>query len=284
MQLANLAAHIRSIAKASAILQQKGVELGVQLKPSADDNALPTPYVLEQLASVIQRVKCCKLRTAKHPTKGSDRAPCVGWDERAYGFSAVHISALSDATTSLQELCVSDDNVDPEYWGDIMSDAMASIASCLTRLDLVCCGSPALQALGQLSQLQKLGLLLRHEGLARETCCEAVLLSNSAGLSKVHLDGYAWSNATYLALLTLTSLEVLTLTVSIISIPSADVLSDVIATRCISIWFQKSDSIADCVLQGLTSSCANITSLRLDYISSAELLNTFAPWKICCHW
>ncbi len=106
------------------------------------------------------------------------------WDERAYGFSAVHISALSDATTSLQELCVSDDNVDPEYWGDFMSDAMASIAtfSCLTTLDLVCCGSPALQALGQLSQLQKLGLHVRHEGVARETCCEAVLLSNNVGL------------------------------------------------------------------------------------------------------
>ncbi len=275
-----LAADIRSIAEASAILQQKGVELIVQLKPSAADNALPPEDDLERLAPVIQRVKCCKLRTVRHPTEGSSEGSTQGSTEgstegftEAYGFSAAHISALSDATTSLQELCVSDCNVDPEYWGDIMSDAsMATIAtfSCLTRLDLICCGSPALQALGQLSQLQKLGLHLKHEGVARETCCEAVLLSNKAGLRKVHLDGYAWSDATYLALLTLTSLQVLTLTVSTISSPSAYILGDVVATRCMSIWFQESDSIADCVLQGLTSSCANITSLQLDHMSRGK--------------
>ncbi len=145
-----------------------------------------------------------------------------------------------------------------------MSDAsMATIStfSCLTRLDLFCYGSPTLQALGQLSHLQKLALQLRHEGLARESCCEAVLRNNHAGLKKVHLDGHAWSYATYLALLTLTSLKVFRLTVFTISPPSANILGGVVATRCISIWFQESDGIADCVLQGLTFSPANITSL-----------------------
>jgi len=108
---------------------------------------------------------------------------------------------------------------------------------------------------------------LRRKGLACDTCCEAVLLNNNAGLKKVQLDGHAWSDATYLALLTLTSLKVLTLKVSTISSPSAYVLGDVVATRCIFIWFHDSYRIADCALQGLTSSCANITSLRLDYMS-----------------
>ena len=253
-----LAGDIRKIVEASAILRQKGVELCVQLKPSSADHALPPPDALAQLAPVIQRVKCSKLKTARRQTEGS---------HRAYGFSATHISALSNASTSLQELCISDYNVG--YWGDIMSDAsMASIAtfSCLTRLDLVCNGSPTLQNLGQLSHLEKLALHLGQEGLAREICCEAVLLSN-AGLKKVYLDGHAWSNATYLALLTLTSLKDLTLTVSTISSPSAHVLGNVVAARCISIWFQQSYSIADSALQGLTSSCANITSLRLDFMS-----------------
>ena len=164
---------------------------------------MPPPYVLAQPAPVLQRVKCCKLENAWRPTD----------------FSATHISAVSNANTSLQELCVSDYNVGNR--DDIMSDAsMVTIAtfSCLTRLDLACCGGPALQILGQLSHLQKLALLLGHQGLARETCCEAVLLSNNAGLRKVQLDGHAWSDATYLALLTLTRLKVLTMTVS--TIPS----------------------------------------------------------------
>jgi len=103
--------------------------------------------------------------------------------------------------------------------------------------------------------------------LAREPCCEAVLLNNNAGLKKVQLDGHEWSNATYLALLTLTSLKVLALNVATISSLSAHALGNVVATRCISLWFRDSYSIADCALQGLTSSCANITSLRLDYMS-----------------
>ncbi len=154
-----------------------------------------------------------------------------------------------------------------------MSDAsMASIAtfSCLTRLDLVCYGGPALQTLGQLSHLQKLAIHLNHEGVACETCCEAVLLSNNTGLKKVHRDGHAWSDATYLALLTLTSLKVFRLTVFTISPPSANILGGVVATRCISIWFQESDGIADCVLQGLTFSPANITSLQLDHMSCGK--------------
>ena len=256
-----MAADIRSITGASAILQQKGVELCVQLKPSPAESALPPPDVLAQMAPVIQHVKCSKLKNALRLSR-SEKIPC---------FSSAHILALSNATTSLQELCISDHDV--ENRDDIMSNAsMASIAtfSCLTRLDLVCCGSPALQALGQLSHLQKLGLRLRHEGLARETCCEAVLLSNKAGLRKVHLDGCAWSDATYLALLTLTSLKVLTLTVSTISSPSANVLGDIVATKRISIWFQESHSIANCALQGLTSSCASITSMRLDFMFSAQ--------------
>jgi len=258
----DLAADIRSIAEASVRLQQKGVELCIQLKPSSADHSLPPPQVLAQMAPVIQRVKCSKLKTAWCLSEAFKRKPC---------FSAAHILALSNAGTSLQELCISDYSVRDR--DDIMSNAsMASIAtfSCLTRLDLVCCGSPALQALGQLSHLQKLGLRLRHEGLARETCCEAVLLSNKAGLRKVHLDGCAWSDATYLALLTLTSLKVLTLTVSTISSPSANVLGDIVATKRISIWFQESHSIANCALQGLTSSCASITSMRLDFMFSAQ--------------
>ncbi len=131
-------------------------------------------------------------------------------------------------------------------------------------------GGPALQSLGQLSHLQKLALHLRHAGLARETCCEAVLLSNKAGLRKVQLEGHAWSDATYLALLTLTSLKFLTPHVSTISSSSAHVLGSVVATTGISIWFYDSHSIADCALQGLTSGCANITSLRLDLMSSAQ--------------
>ncbi|KAL0021034.1 hypothetical protein WJX77_010369 [Trebouxia sp. C0004] len=111
-----------------------------------------------------------------------------------------------EADLAADELCISDYNA--ENLDDIMSDSsMASIAafSCLTRLDLVCYGCPALQTLGQLSHCQRLALHLIHKGLARETCCEAVLLINNAGLKKVQLDGHAWSDATYLALLTLTS-------------------------------------------------------------------------------
>jgi len=247
--------------RASAILQQKGVELCVQLKPSPAESALPPPDVLAQMAPVIQHVKCSKLKNALRLSR-SEKIPC---------FSSAHILALSNATTSLQELCISDHDV--ENRDDIMSDAsMATIAtfSCLTRLDLVCYGSPALQTLGQLSHLQKLALHLRHEGLARETCFEAVLLNNNTGLKKVQLDGHAWSHATYLALLTLTRLKVSTLNVYTISSPSAYILGDVVATRCMSIWFQGSDSIADCVLQGLTSSCANITSLQLDHMSCGK--------------
>ena len=254
-----LAADIWKIAEASAILRQKGVELCVQLKPPSAEHALPPPYLLAQLVLVIQRVKCSKLKTARRQ---------IEHYHRAHKFSAAHISALSNVGTSLQELCISDYNLG--YFGDIMSDAsMATIAtfSCLTRLDLICYGSPALQTLGQLSHLQKLALCLRHKGLARQTCFEAVLMSNNTGLRKVELDSHAWSDATYLVLLTLTSLEALTLNVSTISSPSAYVLGSVVATRCISIWFQNSYSIADCALQGLTSSCANITSLRLDYMS-----------------
>ena len=258
----DLAADVRDMAEASAILQQKGVKLCVQLQPSAAENSLPPPDVLAQLAPVIQRVKCSKLDSARHSTESSGTAYC---------FSATHISALSNASTSLQELCISDYNVD--NLDDMMSDAsMASIGtfSCLTRLDLVCYGGPALQSLGKLSQLQKLAIHLSHEGLAHETCCEAVLLSNNTGLKKVHLDGHAWSDATYLALLTLTSLKVLTLSVSAISLPSAHMLGSVVATTGISIWFQNSHNIADGALQGLTSSCANTTSLRLDFMSSAQ--------------
>ena len=271
-----LAGDIRKIAEASTILRQKGVELCVQLKPSAAENALPPPEVLAQLAPVIQRVKCSKLKTAWHPNEGS------------LSFSATHISALSNASTSLQELCISDYNV--EKLGDIMSDAsMASIAtfSCLTRLDLVCYGGPALQSLGELSHLQKLAKHLSHKEVARESCCEAVLLNNKAGLKEVQLDGHAWSNATYLALLTLTSLKVLTLDVFTISSPSAHVLGNVVATSGISIWFCDIQNIADCVLQGLTSSSAKITSVQLDYMPCAmfdhfytmEHLSTLMIWR-----
>ena len=150
---------------------------------------------------------------------------------------------------------------------------MAAIAtfSNLTRLDLICYGCPSLDTLGQLSHFQKLALHLRLKGLAREPCCEAVLLSSNASLTKIQLDGHEWSDATYLALLTLTSLKVLTLNVATVSSLSAHVLGDVVATRCISIWFRHSYSITDCVLQGLTPSCANITSLRLDYISVGQV-------------
>ena len=259
----DLAADIRNIAEASPILQQKGVELCVQLQPSSAEFAVPPPDVLTQLARVIQRIKCYKLKTARCPSEDFHRAYC---------FSASHISALSDARTSLQELCMSDHDVGT--LNDIISDAsMASIGtfSSLTRLDLVCYGCPALDSLGQLSHLQKLALhlrlkTLRAHGSAREPCCEAVLLNNNAGLKKVQLDGYAWSDATYLALLTLTSLKVLALNVATISSLSAHVLGNVVATRCISIWFRNSFSIAGSALQGLTSSCANITSLRLDYM------------------
>jgi len=140
-----LAADISNIAEASAILQQKGVELCVQLQPSSADIAVPPPYVLTQLAPVIQRVKCSKLKTARCPSENS---------QTAYGFSASHISALSNARTSLQELCISDINVGT--LNDIMSDSsMAAIAtfSNQTRLDLICYGCPALDMLGQLSHL-----------------------------------------------------------------------------------------------------------------------------------
>ena len=270
----DLAADIRKIAEASAILQEKGVELIVQLKPSAADQALPPPDVLARLAPMIQHVKCSKLKTAWRQTEDFLRAAC---------FSAAHILALSNATTSLQELCISDYNV--ENWDDHMSDAsMASIAtfSCLTRLDLVCYGSPALQTLGQLSHLQKLALHLAPRGMARETCCEAVLLSNNTGLTKVQLDGQVWSHATYLALSTPTSLQVLTLKVFTISSPSAGVLGNVVASRGMSICFHRSYSIAECALQGLTSSCANITSLQLDNMSPGQFQHV-CTMDICLH-
>jgi len=256
----DLAADVRIIAKASAILQQKGLELCVQLEPPSADHALPPPNVLAQLAPVIQRIKYSKLKT--HSPGDAGRAHC---------FSAAHISALSNATTSLQELCISDYRL--ENWNDIMSDAsMTSIAtfSCLTRLDLICSGDPALQTLGQLSHLQKLALQLNCEGVAYENCCEAVLLSNNTGLRKIELDSHAWSDATYLALLTLTNLKVLTVNISAISSSSAGVLGNVDATRGISICFYETYVIADCVLQGLTSSCANITALHLGYIPFAK--------------
>ena len=222
---------------------------------------MPPADVLAQMAPVLQRVKCCKQENARHPTEYSHRVHC---------FSATHILALSNASNSLQELCISHYNVEDR--DDVMSDAsMATIAtfSCLTRLNIGCSGGPAFQILGQLSHLQKLALHLGQEGLARETCCEAVLLSN-AGLKKVQLDGHAWSDATYLALLTLTRLKVLTLNVSTISLPSAHVLGNIVAERYISIWFGDIDNIADHALQGLTSSCANIISLQLDHMSSAK--------------
>ena len=221
--------------------------------------SLSPAYVLTQLAPVIQRVKFSKLKTARCPSENSQMAYC---------FSASHISALSNARTSLQELCISNINVGTLY--DIMSDAsMAAIAtfSNLTRLDLICYGCPALDMLGQLSHLQKLALHVRLRDLAREPCCEAVLLNSNAGLKKVQLDGHELSDATYLALLTLTSLKVLALNVATVSSLSAHVLGNVVATRCISIWFRNTYSIADCALQGLTSSCANITSLWLDFMS-----------------
>ncbi len=40
---ADLAADVRKTAEASDILQQKGVKLCVQLKPSSAENALPPP-------------------------------------------------------------------------------------------------------------------------------------------------------------------------------------------------------------------------------------------------
>ncbi len=252
----DLAADTRKIAEASAILQEKGVELIIQLKPSAADQALPPPDVLAQLAPIIQHVKCSKLKTAQRQTENFLRGQV---------FSAAHILALLNATTSLQELCVSDISVDNR--DDIMSDAsMASISTCtcLARLDLVCYGSPALQTLGQLSHLQKLALHLACRGVACETCCEAVLLSNKTGLRQVQLDAHVWSHATYLALLTLTNLQALTLKVFTISSPSAGVLGNVVAKRGMSICFHRRYSIANCTLQGLTSSCTNITSLQLD--------------------
>ncbi len=108
----DLAADTRKIAEASAILQEKGVELIIQLKPSAADQTLPPPDVLAQLAPIIQHVKCSKLKTAQRQTEDF---------LRGQGFSAAHILALLNATTSLQELCVSDISVDNR--DDIMSDA-----------------------------------------------------------------------------------------------------------------------------------------------------------------
>ena len=108
----DLAADIRSIAEASVILPQKGVELCIQLKPSSADHALPPPQVLAQMAPVIQRVKCSKLKTAWCLSEAFKRKPC---------FSAAHILALSNASNSLQELCISDYNIKSR--DDIMSDA-----------------------------------------------------------------------------------------------------------------------------------------------------------------
>ncbi len=108
----DLAADIRSIAEASVILPQKGVELCIQLKPSSADHALPPPHVPAQMAPVIQRVKCSKLKTAWRPSAAFKKVPCV---------SAAHILALSNASNSLQELCISDYNIKSR--DDIMSDA-----------------------------------------------------------------------------------------------------------------------------------------------------------------
>ncbi|DBA90790.1 TPA: hypothetical protein ACH3X1_003995 [Trebouxia sp. C0004] len=63
--------------------------------------------------------------------------------------------------------------------------------------------------------------------------------------------------------------------VSTISSPSAHVLGNVVATTGVSIWFLDSYSITDCALQGLTSSCANIISLQLDFMSSAQFQHVY---------
>ena len=226
------------------------------------------------MAPVIQRIKCSKLKTARCSSVDSRRAYC---------FSATHIWALSNARTSLQELCISDYNVG--NLTDIMSDAsMAAIAtfSCLTRLDLICYGCPALDTLGQLSRLQKLALHLRHDDLARETCCEAVLLSNSAGLKKVRIDGHAWSDATYPALLTLTSLKVFALTVATISSPSAHVLGNLLLQ--VVFLFGSAPVIASKTVCCKDSRLVAQTSPHCGWTTwLLTSSNIFAPWNIYLH-
>ena len=199
------------IAIACTWLQDRGVQVCLELSSTAKAKSVPAPAVIKQLAPFFSSVDYHPMPTA------DERESYTFWmgnytDNSQLCLTESHVSALASGGQSLQTLCISD--VVQPHWV-LFTAQIPSIAalSNLTKLHLNLRGQPDFSPLAQLNKLEDLALYC--PGFSSD--CSQVIDSNRFSLQRLTVGSESWSDATYAAIFNAASLEDIVLLAYILS-------------------------------------------------------------------
>ena len=188
---ANTHKYASFIAIACTWLQDRGVQVCLELSSTANTKSAPAPAVVKQLAPFLSSVDY-------HPIP--DLLAHVPFSTHTPYFTESHVTALASGGQLLQTLCISA-CVQPDPFAAMMPSIAA--LSNLTKLHLNMRGQPDFSPLAQLNTLEDLALLC--PGYSSD--CSKVIDSNKFSLQRLTLGSNSWSDATYAAFFNVASLE-----------------------------------------------------------------------------
>ena len=183
------------IAIACTWLQDRGVQVCLELSSTAKAKLAPAPEVIKQLAPFLRSVDY-------HPMPNLlELFPPLTHNSQLC-FTESHVGALASAGQLLQTLCISD-CVQP--YSDSFQAQIPSIAalSNLTKLHLDLRGQPDFRPLAQLNKLEDLALRCSSPG----SDCSQVIYSNRFSLQHLTVGSHSWTDSTYAAISLVASLK-----------------------------------------------------------------------------
>ena len=215
------------IALACTWLQDRGVQVCLELSATAKAKLAPAPAVVKQLAPFFSSVDYHSMPDVLEPFPLSTHNLT---DSSQLCLTESHVSSLASGGQLLLTLCISD-CVQP--YSVSFTAQIPSIAALtnLTKLHLNLRGQPDFSPLAQLDKLEDLAL---HCPGYRSDCSQ-VIDSNRFNLQRLTIGSQSWSDATYVAVASVASLKDMALRVEQLSEANAALVSDLVHHSSVTI-------------------------------------------------
>ena len=213
-----------AIAIACTWLQDRGVQVYLELSSEAKAKLAPIPTVVKKLAPFLRSVDYHPMRNLSehffHPARSSQLC-----------FTDSHVSALASISQSLQTLCISE-CIPPSSLSFQTQMPFIAAMSNLTKLRLYMHGQPDFSPLAQLNKLKDLAL--RCSALSSD--CSQVIASNRFSLRRLTIESESWSDATYAAVSNVASLKKVVLLVDLLSEANAALVGDLVHPSSVQVY------------------------------------------------
>ena len=238
------------IAIACTWLQDRGVQVCLELSSKAKAKLVPVPKVVKKLAPFLRSVDYHPMRNLFahffHLARNSQLC-----------FTDSHVSSLASTSHSLQTLCISE-CIPPSLSFRAQMPLIAAMSN-LTKLRLYMRGQPDFSPLAQLTKLKDLAL----QCSAYSSDCSQVINSNRFSLRRLTIDSQSWSDATYAAVCNVASPKTMMLLVDQLSEANAALVGNLVHPSSVRICLFACTVTSLRLFQSGHSRC---TALRVGYL------------------